>query len=201
MSEGETETTERLRDLCSSTETTAGWSTAPWSAVIHGSRYVGATNGQAMLMIKADAAGLTELPREQREWVESVLAPDRPASEWTSVDLSELKSWAADYPVCPVCHGEKDHYCACGDAHECGECSGDVALGWHAGTICGVALNRRLLADYIAPITGRNVELAAAADHNTLFVRGDDCRVVVMGLRREKGVANGPVFGAAAKSA
>src|SRR2546427_11461675 len=114
MSEGETETTERLRDLCSSTETTAGWSTAPWSAVIHGSRYVGATNGQAMLMIKADAAGLTELPREQRERVESVLATDRPASEWKSGDLSELNTWAEDYPVSPVCHGVKGHYRASG---------------------------------------------------------------------------------------
>lgn len=157
-----------------------------------GRRYVVATNGHACVII-ASGSDHPPLP-------DSVAAA---AHRWMSAptdrvtSLAALRRWAGRQThtaPCPVCRGAQDYRCpTCGARGTCLDCGGKGTVQvreYRPGTILGLRIDRRLLADYLQHVVGETVLVGVVQQdgppsERPLVVAGEDWRVIVMPLRWE----------------
>lgn len=197
-----------LQPLCSRDLNRSDWTRAPWSLVYEGNRYVGATNGHALIAIRSD--------EEVAGRFGSDLAPIMPRMPSRAVDLAALKEWAGrGIPrigdICPECKGERYRVCAEGcrtlnqinervehPEHfvKCRWCAatgklverrtGPAAVTEREGVILGRGVDRALLFDFLAPLAGTTC--AISGDQmvtDPLLVKADNGFALVMPVRTE----------------
>lgn len=174
---------EPLSSLC---DPTARKSAAhrPWRLVLGGQPYVWATNAHALAVVAMEST----LPEAEPSYVKLVLRLLEAAGQARSgsrpvlgrASLEALKDWCGPYEprvVCPTCDGEGE-IATQRRVKLCPTCKGDCGSGGaiRAGVVCGVDVDRNLLARYLAPFSGGDVTLfdagKASADQMTLSTLG-----------------------------
>jgi hypothetical protein len=179
----------------------------PFAILVGDGAWTAAGDGGAMVALAGNAGGFVPLAGENRMLSCCYVAPPPQPGETIATTLGELRAWTgpAQHAVretCPWCKGTTrvKHECdaSCCDLKEvdCAQCDDgkvEVPAAVRLGRVCGVVINRNLLALYTVRLGRDEQEVQVMACRGPVgtfvFVDGGRFRVVIMQRRFDESEA------------
>ena len=155
---------------------------APSTIIRGGAKWSVATDGRVLVAIQKDL-GLRTLPDGAAALAEKFISGCEGLKHRGTAQVEDLRAWAADRK-CLDCHGALKMdcpRCGCGQV-ECDSChkglrSADAII---AGTICGMAIDKRLVLIALRHCAEKTVSVGAASQF--VSFRGEEFIASVVGL-------------------
>lgn len=161
----------------------------PFRVTVDGKEWDCATNGKALLLVPDPV-----YPTRDDAPNPNDVIPDK----WAAVErfsYEALREWCCP-DRCRLCDGTGwlDRETA-DDEEPCGQCRAGL-LDQFDGFLMGQPLNRRLLWDYMLPVTAASVHVHTLDDESPVLVKAesDSWRIYIMGMVRDRVSSYAPKF-------
>lgn len=150
----------------------------PFRVTLNGIEYDCATNGRALLLMRAPCAFEPHPDAVDAETVQKVLQHTATA-ELRGVSFAALRDWAFDPTLCAACGGARW-------VQGTGECCCDGFRRQSPGRILGRLVDRRLLWRFISPLQTDTVNVYVGGPLEAVHVVASHWTLVLMPMREDE---------------